>query len=254
MSSSKLIQSAANADFRRLLDLHKGAGIKKHGAYLVFGERVVREYLQDQIPCENLLVLAGNAEHAALAKQFPGTRRLELTSELFGEIDLFGIRTPILVCPTPELPNADLERPPQGLEVLLALSDPSNLGAALRTCAAFSVSAVILLKECASPFHPKAVRAASAAQRVCPMSRGPSIKDLGDLKAFALDADGSNIFNLSWPKNLRLILGEEGQGVPNGRYFQKLAIPIATSIESLNATVAMGVALAQFRREHPAAR
>ena len=46
-----------------------------------------------------------------------------------------------------------------------------------------------------------------------------------------------------WPADMRLILGEEGQGVPADCPATRLSVPTTGAVESLNATVAVSVAL-----------
>ena len=48
----------------------------------------------------------------------------------------------------------------------------------------------------------------------------------------------------AWPNNARLLLGEEGLGVPdNIKHSQFIKIPMASGVESLNATIAASIAL-----------
>jgi TrmH family RNA methyltransferase len=105
-----------------------------------------------------------------------------------------------------------------------------------------------LLKECATPFHPKAVRAASASTMLTPLAKGPSIRELENVKGpvLALDMQGTDIAKFKWPTNARLLIGEEGQGVPTSKSFTYLSIPMAKDVESLNATVAASVALYSY--------
>ena len=105
----------------------------------------------------------------------------------------------------------------------------------------------MLLQECATPFHPKAVRAASGQLMKVPLAVGPSIKELTGNQLFALDMDGENIAKFRWPRNVRLVLGQEGPGLPDLPGLTKLKIPMANQVESLNATVAASVALFSYR-------
>lgn len=154
----------------------------------------------------------------------------------------------LLVGDLPELAVADLGKPPQGLELICALGNPDNLGALLRSAAAFGASRVILLAEAAHPFHPRALRSGANAQFELELVRGPRWQDL-NLAAgplIALDAGGESVFDFDWPKDLRLVLGEEGQGLPSGLKLHRLAIPTTGAVESLNASVAASLALFSY--------
>ncbi|HCX69546.1 MAG TPA: RNA methyltransferase, partial [Rhodobiaceae bacterium] len=59
----------------------------------------------------------------------------------------------------------------------------------------------------------------------------------------ALDGKGTDIEEYVWPENLRLVLGEEGRGLPPGLKATLLAIRTTGAVESLNATVAASLAL-----------
>lgn len=267
------ISSADNNVFKSLHDCLSSKGIKKHGQFLVFGERAVIDTLNLRTPLVRNLILKNEIPNYAhqsinskisnllqlLQKTAPNSHLLKLEKNLFSELDVFGTNSPILVLNTPEIKEISLQHEPQGLEILCALSDPSNLGALLRSAAAFSASKVILLRESASPFHPKAVRAASAATLSCHLFRGPAVSDITSasdpINLVALDMNGEDLRKFDWPKNVRLLLGEEGLGVPKIRPdlnspFQKIAIPMAPNVESLNATVAASIAMYSYRSRH----
>ncbi len=266
----KLISSRDNTIFRELIDCQNSKGIKRHGLYVVSGRRAVLENIR-HFPehCRSLLLaqmppntetIAVDKELAELACPLHNGHKdesrarfsiLGFSRELFHDLDLFGTGAPLLMMAAPDLPAQDLSEAPRGVEILCALGDPSNVGALLRSAAAFGASKVILLKESASAFHPKAVRSASAATLRTPLFSGPSILDpkMNSDKTVALDMQGESIFEFKWPKDVRLLVGEEGQGVPSEFNFRRLAIPLAGGVESLNASTAVGIALFNYRSQ-----
>jgi TrmH family RNA methyltransferase len=169
---------------------------------------------------------------------------------LFDILDEFGTHAPLLVLPTPELPAFDSAVAPAGVEVLVASQDPSNLGAILRSALAFGARQVVLLQECAHPFLPKVMRASAGANFKLPLARGPSIRDV-EGAAIALDMSGAPIDAFAFPRDCRLLLGEEGAGIPATFKGLRVAIPISGEADSLNVAVAAGIALAAYRRQHP---
>ena len=52
------------------------------------------------------------------------------------------------------------------------------------------------------------------------------------------------------PQNLRLVLGEEGKGLPGDLPVERLAIPTMGVIDSLNATIAASIALYAYHDAH----
>ncbi len=239
----KQITSLQNPEFKSWLKLLASKGIKQQGQFFVFGAKAARDTLQN-FPhlCTDLLL----SENQTLPPGANALRTTSLSEALYKELDVFGTKHPILVCQTPEIATWN-PAAPQGLEIACALSDPSNLGALLRSAVAFGVTQVILLKECASPFHPKAVRAASGATLMSKLVHGPSIEELiGGAGYFGLDMNGTHLPQFHWPKSARLILGEEGRGLPKQIQMQRLTIPMQGQIESLNATIAASLAMYSF--------
>ena len=251
----KEILSAENTVFRTLRDCLSSKGIKKHGLFIVSGVRAADEMLtRHRDLARDLLVCAEiHDSDSPLVSDVLGIKSRDfsligLSRVLFDELDVFGTRQPLLVLRAPEIATLNLSLAPEGLEVLCALGDPANVGGLLRSAAAFGASRVVFLSESASPFHPKAVRAASGTTLLTPLSRGPSIQDLASAAGpiVALDMDGESLARFRWPKDARLLIGEEGLGIPGVGAFTKVAIPMRAGVESLNATVAGGIALYSY--------
>ncbi len=244
------ISSAQNAHVKRWVALQEARGIERFRQCLVSGRAVVRETLvQHPAHCLELI------HRARTPVSFPIPAYVQtyaLSAPLFERIDLFGTGAPILVCQVPPFASADLEAQPQGLEVLCPLGDPANVGALIRTAVSMGIERVILLKESAHPYHPKAIRAASGTTFAVSLVQGPSIMDLPEVVTWVtLDARGENLPAFRWPKDIRLLVGEEGLGAPFFPSGKRLAVPMTDSVESLNAVVAAGMALYAYRVQHP---
>ena len=249
-STTRSISSAQNAHVKRWVALQEARGIERFRQCLVPGKKVVRETLV-QHPAQGLELLhrAGTPVPFSVPAH---VTTYALSTPLFEKIDLFGTGAPILVCQVPPFPAADFEARPRGLEILCPLGDPANVGAVIRTAAAMGVERVILLKESAHPFHPKAIRAASGTTFTVSLAQGPSIRDLPEAVTWVtLDAQGESLPAYRWPKDVRLLIGEEGLGLPPRSSGTRLAVPMTDSVESLNAVVAAGMALYAYRVQYP---
>jgi TrmH family RNA methyltransferase len=167
---------------------------------------------------------------------------------LFRDLDIFGTHFPIAVLTLPEMKKFAGE-PPKGLELVLSLQDPSNLGAVLRSAHAFGVTKVILLKECAFPFHPKAIRSSSGSSLRVVLEEGPTLKEFSDSETIALDMQGEPLTQFSWSSNARLLIGEEGQGLPPQFTGKRISIPMTAELDSLNAAIAASIALFSYRSQ-----
>ena len=146
----------------------------------------------------------------------------------------------------------DPARESSGLTLFLPLGDPENLGAALRSAAAFSTDRVVLLEEAAHPFHPRAIRAAAGVCFDLALRAGPSLDALMEapppgLDLVVLDRDGEPIDQVPPAADRGLLVGEEGRGVPSRAGLRRVTIPIAGLVDSLNAAVAVGIALWELR-------
>lgn len=131
------------------------------------------------------------------------------------------------------------------------IQDPGNLGAILRSAAAFGFQEVLLGPGCTDPFHPKALRGSMGAAFLLPTRRVDGLQP-DEARWYALDGGPSAVplatADLSEP--LRLWVGNEGhgwQGVDLPTEIQRLAIPIQ-GVESLNAAVAAGIACYEVAR------
>jgi RNA methyltransferase, TrmH family len=238
------VESPRNENFRLWESLLDGRGLKKHGQFLLSGRKTVPEALQLAPGWFNAVIAADPAQISGL--ELPaGISRFLLPGALFQRLDVIGTGLPLLVGTVPAMPPLQPTDPPQGLELVCALGDPANLGALLRSAAAFGVSRVILLSDAAHPFHPRCLRAASNAVLTLELRRCGHWADLNQFAGplLALDAGGGDLAGFDWPDNLRLILGEEGLGLPAGLTVQRAGITTTGRVESLNATVAASIAL-----------
>ncbi|NCN95583.1 MAG: RNA methyltransferase [Bdellovibrionales bacterium] len=272
----KEISSSSNALFREIESLMSSRGIKKTGLCLISGKKILPEILARKVYLDDssdqpfgdgndessssklqgsLLFSTSSYDLAEeLAEKFSIERGIMMSPELFESLDDSGTKHPLYVEQSPKL--KDFEKEMEGLNVFLALSDPSNLGAALRTLKAFQATQVILLKESAHPFLPKVTKAASGHNFGLNLTNGPSISDLpslsDQLNLFYLDMDGEDLSKFKWPSKVSLLLGEEGKGVPTSllNSAKGLKIQIDPNVESLSAPIALSIATWSYQTQN----
>lgn len=145
------------------------------------------------------------------------------------------------------------------LLVLDGITDPRNLGAILRTAAAAGVAGVLLGEGDTVGLTPVVAKAAAGATDRIGVAREPRLaRRLQSLrserfKVVALDGRGE----VPWDRaeltgGLVLIGGGEGSGLRRGlrdAADQRVAIPLAAGVESLNVSVAMGIVLFEALRQ-----
>lgn len=131
------------------------------------------------------------------------------------------------------------------------LADPGNVGACIRSAAAFGVSCVALGESCADPYSPKAVRASMGAIFAMPLTKVGSVARLSGVKVALVAREGVPIGELELgDRPISLLVGAEREGL-RGEIVQACDavahIPIET--ESLNAAIAASVALYELTRD-----
>lgn len=237
------IESKQNAKFKKWQSLLQAKGIKEESQALLSGEKLIREFIEAHPASARELLLPPKGKPLSSAPAH--LKNYRLSKPLFDEIDTIGTHTSVLVVDVEPLSKYS-PTPPRGLELVVALSDPGNLGAVLRSAEAFGARRVILTREAASPFLPKALRASSGASFRVPLAQAGPLCEFSGSPSFALDMEGEDLSKFKWPKDLFLILGEEGRGIPDGLSFGKLSIRMQGPTESLNAVVAASIALHAF--------
>ena len=143
--------------------------------------------------------------------------------------------------------------------VLDGVQDPHNLGACLRSAAAAGVTAVIIPKDKAAPINATVRKtSAGAADRIAVISVTNLARTLRTIKeagvwVYGLDGDAvAGIHAVDLRGNVALVLGGEGEGMrrlTREHCDGLLKIPMPGEMESLNVSVASGIALFEVVRQ-----
>jgi 16S rRNA (guanine(527)-N(7))-methyltransferase RsmG len=249
------VASESNPTFRLARDLLSGAGIRKHGQALIAGRRPVAEVLA-RFPQHVLAWLTEADGPPPPVEAGAGLEWVRLGRALFETLDAAGTHTPLLLVRVPEMPAwSDADPWPEGCTLFVPFQDPENVGAVIRSAAAFGAARVVLLREAAHPFHPKSARAAGTALFQVPLLAGPSIQALSAqaVPLFSLATEGPELGSFALPDRCGLVAGLEGPGLPESlRSGARVRIPIQPGVESLNAATAVALALYEWRRTRKA--
>ncbi|HOI96520.1 MAG TPA: 16S rRNA (guanine(527)-N(7))-methyltransferase RsmG [Syntrophobacter fumaroxidans] len=243
------IESESNDLYRDIRKLLTSRGIRKQQRALVSGSKQVHETLRD-FP-DDCLAWIAPGEEMPPPEGSPGHMSwYQMAPALFETLDVFGTRTPLLLIGVGEIETWDpAEGFPAGCSVLVPFQDPENVGAVIRSAAAFGAVQVILLRESAHPFHPKALRASGGAVLRIKLRNGPPLENLPEnLPILPLSAEGRDITQLVFPAAFGLLPGLEGPGLPDNWRRKSFAIPICGDVESLNAATAAAIALYAWSR------
>jgi 23S rRNA (guanosine2251-2'-O)-methyltransferase len=144
--------------------------------------------------------------------------------------------------------------------VMGEVQDPHNVGAVIRSAAAFGVAGVIIPEHRQAPITGTVVKvSAGMAFEVPLISVGNVNQTLRDLKergfwVYGLDQDASqSLYDEAFEKPTVFILGNEGSGIREKTLELcdiTLRIPIHPGAESLNASASAAVALSSWSRIH----
>lgn len=153
----------------------------------------------------------------------------------------------------------ELEDKEQLYLVLDGVTDPRNLGAAMRSAWAFGVNAVIVPKDNSASLTPVARKTADGAAEVVPLiavtnlARALELLKEHNFEVIGLAGESSaDIYNYDFQKRTALVMGSEESGMRHltrEKCDANVKIPMADGVESLNVSVAAGIALYEVSRQ-----
>lgn len=156
------------------------------------------------------------------------------------------------------LENARKKGEPPFLFLLDNIEDPHNLGAIIRTANLAGAHGVIVPKNRAAGLTAVVAKTSAGALNFTPVARVTNLaKTIEDLKKEGIwfvcaDMGGTQMYDLNLTGPIGLVIGNEGEGV--GRLVREkcdmiASIPMKGDIDSLNASVAVGVLAYEIVRQ-----
>ncbi|MBV9820754.1 MAG: 23S rRNA (guanosine(2251)-2'-O)-methyltransferase RlmB [Actinobacteria bacterium] len=269
---------AAAAERRAEAPRRRGAGRNPDAPELLVGRNPVAEALRAAIPANALYVAVGIEadERVTEAIRTAADRGLPILEVSKSELDrrTGGILHQGLALQVPafsydELPDLlDLVASATTTPLLVALdgvTDPRNLGAVIRSAVAFGAQGVILPTRRSAGVTATAWRTSAGTAARIPVAQVTNlVRALRDcqqagLQVVGLDADGRTTLdelpNACDP--LVIVVGSEGRGLSRlvGETCDvTVSIPMTGQAESLNASVAAAVAMAEVARQRRQSR
>jgi TrmH family RNA methyltransferase len=147
------------------------------------------------------------------------------------------------------------------------LQDPGNIGALVRVAEAGGATGAIVGSasgRAASPFSWKALRGSMGSALRLPIAAGleagaalDCVKAAGMKSVAAVARAGRDPDHVTWTGAVCLVLGGEGPGLPDdlvARCDERVTIPMAAHVESLNVAVAGGILIYAARRQRTGPR
>ncbi|MEV4280355.1 23S rRNA (guanosine(2251)-2'-O)-methyltransferase RlmB [Actinoplanes xinjiangensis] len=246
----------------------------KEGPELLLGRNPVVEALRALVPATALYVAQGIDidDRVTEIVRTSGDRGIPILEISRNELDRMtggvlhqgiGLQVPPFAYEEfDDLVNAALEQTAPLLVALDGITDPRNVGAVIRSVAAFGGHGVFMTERRAAGITATAWRTSAGAAARVPVSqvvnltRAIKSAQKAGFTAIGLDADGeTGLYELEAAIGpLIVVVGSEGRGLSRlvGETCDlRVSIPMASDVESLNASVAAAVTLAEVsRRRH----
>lgn len=222
---------------------------KKERRALVEGPHLVAALLERGL--KPLCVIAsergaGNAEIQALIQR-SGLEPVVLSAGVFASIA--DAETPQGIAAEIEIPES--RKASQGSCIFLeGIQDAGNVGAIIRSAAAFGIASVILDSACADPWSPKVLRAGTGGHFRVSVETAASLER--EFETFAgkllctVPRGGQSLAGADLSGRLGWVFGSEGKGA-SAKALQeadlKITIPTAPGTESLNVAATAAICL-----------
>jgi 23S rRNA (guanosine2251-2'-O)-methyltransferase len=237
----------------------------------VLGRNPVLECLRAGVPATALYVALGTEADERLTESVSRAADLGIAILEVPRADLDRMTTnrlhqgialqvpPYVYAHPDDLLAAAIETPPALLVALDNISDPRNLGAIVRSVAAFGGHGVLIPQRRSASVTAVAWRTSAGAAARIPVARATNLtralKNCADrgVRVIGLDADGDTVLDdLDGTDPTVVVVGSEGKGLSRlvrQNCEEVVSIPMAGHAESLNASVAAGVVLAEIARQ-----
>lgn len=228
-------------------------GLRAVEAALDSGRNVDRVYVASDSRVHGATELMTKAREALIPVDRVPVAKL---SQLAGSTEHQGVAARISPVEFMALPDMLSHCPPSALLVVLEqVQHPRNLGLVARTALAAGASGVVISARGGASIDESVVRASAGAVFRLPIAKANNIaqalRDIRDAGfwVYGLDASGDeNVFRLKWAPRSAIVVGNESEGLrgPAMKACDVLVrVPIAPSVESLNAAIAASVAMYQ---------
>ena len=252
-----MITSRQNKLVQRWRELSRDAKARRaERAAMLEGPHLVTAALNAGIPIPHLILSKNGqerTEHASAVRHHAGEPVIvdDAVFEFISDTE-----TPAGIAAEIEIPKTrpDLATSPACI-FLESVQDPGNVGAILRSAAAFGIADIVLGKGCADAWSPKALRAAMGAHFSMRIAVDADLAEavgrFGGTLVTTAPREGTPIAQAELPARIGWIFGTEGKGVSRplaARAALKVTIPMAGLAESLNVGAAAAICFYESQR------
>ena len=158
----------------------------------------------------------------------------------------------------PDAPVANVfARTPPLVVIGVDIQDPGNLGAIVRVAEAGGATGMVAAGASADPFGWKALRGSMGSALRVPIASASADESLAEARRHGcrivatVPRDGVSLFEADLAGPLAIVIGGEGSGLPAAivdAADERVSIPMAAPVESLNAAVTAALIVYEARR------
>lgn len=241
-----MISSRDNARVKRWAKLARDSGLRREERRaLIEGQHLVAEALQAKLEPLALLVSASALARGEVQKLLAKREAVVLSDLVFRAIA--DAESPQGIAAEIAIPEIQAKGDCVFLE---GVQDPANVGAIIRTSAAFGVGEVVLDRGCADAWSPKTLRAGMGGHFKTGIRQVSNLEEVlarfdGNLLCTDLHG-GAPLGKADLQGRLGWIFGAEGSGISEtaARHARlTVTIPMAPGTESLNVAAAAAICL-----------
>lgn len=257
VAAMEIIRSRQNPLAKQLIKLAESRRERlKTRQTLLIGTHLIQASLDAGWQLQRILACEGHElrpEIAALLAASPCPTTY-LAADLFAEVEQAPSSAGIMALAA--IPAAVPPRKDGCCLLLDGVQDPGNVGSILRTAVAAGVDQVWLTPGCADIWSPKVLRAGMGAHFAASLAERINLEDAlatfqGPLLVTSLD-ESTSLYDCDLRGDLILAMGSEGAGVSQellARANQRIRIPMAGPVESLNVAAAAAICLFERLRQ-----
>ena len=230
------------------------------GLVIAEGTVVVRRMIDSAYPIRALLGVRRRYDELAADLATTAAPYYEVSAELMADVVGFHLNRGVLATAdrVPFPSAAELSSQVSSVAVLEGVGDHENLGAIFRNAAALGVGAVLLAQGCADPLYRRSVRVSMGTVLGVPFAPldwpGEGLKMLqrNGFRLVAMAPSGEATLSEVPPgEPVAILVGSEGPGLTPEALLaadQRVRIPMAGGVDSLNVATAAAIAFASLVR------
>jgi TrmH family RNA methyltransferase len=214
---------------------------------LIEGPHLVAEALQAGLKLHALIVSESGLKRKEIRYLIGGREPVVLGDHVFASVA--DAETPPGIAAEFELSSVTIQESGTAL-FLEGIQDPGNVGAILRSAAAFGAAEVVLDRACADPWSPKVLRAGMGGhfrlglRQVADLSK--ALAEFAGTTLCTVSSGGIALNDVKVQGRIGWIFGAEGTGVSDAlarRAAMKVTIAMAPGSESLNVAAAAAICM-----------